>query len=156
MRERIDMKSPVREYRPPGSVRGAPGNRRPHLDNVGRSTLLIGISDIVSVPISGCRSRLGSPDRRLDRSPGQEFGRPNCVSVPKFPRRLSNVTLRRPQCWDHTARCQRSRYGQIEQTRSLKISANISVARDPKCELEKTTERSRAAAAIELQQRSYW
>ena len=26
------MKSPVREYRPPGSVRGAPGNRRPYLD----------------------------------------------------------------------------------------------------------------------------
>jgi hypothetical protein len=23
----------VREYRPPGSVRGAPGNRRPYLDN---------------------------------------------------------------------------------------------------------------------------
>jgi hypothetical protein len=34
MRVRIDMKSPVREYRPPGSVRGAPGNRRPHLDDV--------------------------------------------------------------------------------------------------------------------------
>lgn len=28
------MKSPVREYRPPGSVRGAPGNRRPYLDIV--------------------------------------------------------------------------------------------------------------------------
>src|ERR1043165_9393320 len=26
MRERVDLKSPVREYRPPGSVRGAPGN----------------------------------------------------------------------------------------------------------------------------------
>ena len=26
------MKSPVREYRPPGSVRGAPGNRCPYLD----------------------------------------------------------------------------------------------------------------------------
>jgi len=32
MRERDDLKSPVREYRPPGSVRGAPGNRRPYLD----------------------------------------------------------------------------------------------------------------------------
>ena len=32
MRERVDLKSPVREYRPPGSVRGAPGNRRPYLD----------------------------------------------------------------------------------------------------------------------------
>jgi hypothetical protein len=28
MRERVDLKSPVRENRPPGSVRGAPGNRR--------------------------------------------------------------------------------------------------------------------------------
>jgi hypothetical protein len=27
------MKSPVREYRPPGSVRGAPGNRRPYRDH---------------------------------------------------------------------------------------------------------------------------
>ncbi len=26
------MKSPVRENRPPGSVRGAPGNWRPYLD----------------------------------------------------------------------------------------------------------------------------
>jgi hypothetical protein len=32
MRERADLKSPVREYRSPGSVRGAPGNRRPYLD----------------------------------------------------------------------------------------------------------------------------
>ena len=34
MRERVDLKSPVREYRPPGSVRGALGNRRPYLDKV--------------------------------------------------------------------------------------------------------------------------
>src|SRR5262245_13931472 len=32
MRERVVLKSPVREYRPPGSVRGAPGNRCPYLD----------------------------------------------------------------------------------------------------------------------------
>ena len=32
MRERVDLKSPVRENRPPGSVRGAPGNRCPYLD----------------------------------------------------------------------------------------------------------------------------
>ena len=32
MRERVDLKSPVRENRPPGSVRGASGNRRPYLD----------------------------------------------------------------------------------------------------------------------------
>jgi hypothetical protein len=25
----------VREYRPPGSVRGAPGNRRPYRDKIG-------------------------------------------------------------------------------------------------------------------------
>jgi len=32
MRERVDLKSPVRENRPPGSVRGAPGNWRPYRD----------------------------------------------------------------------------------------------------------------------------
>jgi hypothetical protein len=32
--ERVMMKSPVRENRPPGSVRGAPGNRRPYRDPV--------------------------------------------------------------------------------------------------------------------------
>jgi len=37
MRERVDLKSPVREYRSPGSVRGAPGNRRPYLDKGGGS-----------------------------------------------------------------------------------------------------------------------
>src|SRR5258708_7359539 len=31
MRERVDLKSPVREYRPPGSLRGAPGNRCPRI-----------------------------------------------------------------------------------------------------------------------------
>jgi hypothetical protein len=38
MRERVDLKSPVREYRPPGSVRGASGNRRPYLDNIEHRT----------------------------------------------------------------------------------------------------------------------
>ena len=32
MRERVNVKSPVREYCTPGSVRGAPGNRCPYLD----------------------------------------------------------------------------------------------------------------------------
>jgi hypothetical protein len=32
-RQRARLKSPVREYCTPGSVRGAPGNRRPYLDN---------------------------------------------------------------------------------------------------------------------------
>ena len=36
MRERVDLKSPVRENRPPGSVRGARGNPCPYLDRVGR------------------------------------------------------------------------------------------------------------------------
>jgi hypothetical protein len=35
-RRRASAKSPVREYRPPGSVRGAPGNRRPYLDKTER------------------------------------------------------------------------------------------------------------------------
>jgi hypothetical protein len=30
VRERVVVKSPVRENRPPGSVRGAPDNRRPY------------------------------------------------------------------------------------------------------------------------------
>ncbi len=40
-RRRVSTKSPVREYCTPGSVRGAPGNRRPYLDNdeFSRSTL---------------------------------------------------------------------------------------------------------------------
>ena len=33
-RRRVWLKSPVRENRPPGSVRGAPGNRRPYRDKV--------------------------------------------------------------------------------------------------------------------------
>jgi hypothetical protein len=33
-RQRVRWKSPVRKNRPPGSVRGAPGNRRPYLDNL--------------------------------------------------------------------------------------------------------------------------
>ena len=37
MRERVDLKSPVRENRPPGSVRGAPGNRRPYRDSKRKS-----------------------------------------------------------------------------------------------------------------------
>ena len=32
MRKRVELKSPVREYCTPGSVRGAPGNRCPYLD----------------------------------------------------------------------------------------------------------------------------
>ena len=32
MRERVNLKSPVQEYCPPGSVRGARGNPRPYLD----------------------------------------------------------------------------------------------------------------------------
>ena len=32
MRVRVDLKSPVRENRLPGSVRGAPGNWRPYRD----------------------------------------------------------------------------------------------------------------------------
>ena len=34
-RRRVWLKSPVRENRPPGSVRGAPGNRRPYRDKLG-------------------------------------------------------------------------------------------------------------------------
>jgi len=34
MRERVELKSPVRENRSPGSVRGAPDNRCPYLDRI--------------------------------------------------------------------------------------------------------------------------
>ena len=34
VRKRGDLKSPVREYCTPGSVRGAPGNRCPYLDRL--------------------------------------------------------------------------------------------------------------------------
>ena len=38
-RRRVRLKSPVRENRPPGSVRGAPGNRRPYLDITSKSLI---------------------------------------------------------------------------------------------------------------------
>jgi hypothetical protein len=34
---RVELKSPVRENCTPGSVRGAPGNRRPYLDKIAKS-----------------------------------------------------------------------------------------------------------------------
>ena len=37
---RVVVKSPVRENRPPGSVRGAPGNRRPYRDDKLKSGLV--------------------------------------------------------------------------------------------------------------------
>jgi hypothetical protein len=40
MRERVNVKSPVREYCSPGSVRGAPGNRCPYLDAFWRRFLV--------------------------------------------------------------------------------------------------------------------
>ena len=48
MRERVDLKSPVREYRSPGSVRGAPGNRRPYLDNEKMGLILLELEDAVA------------------------------------------------------------------------------------------------------------
>jgi hypothetical protein len=45
MRERVDLKSPVRENRPPGSVRGASGNRRPYLDTLAWNWLYITTSE---------------------------------------------------------------------------------------------------------------
>ena len=49
MRERVNVKSPVREYRPPGSVRGAPGNRCPYLD-ISQAALTVCI--LISCPYS--------------------------------------------------------------------------------------------------------
>ena len=53
MRERADLKSPVREYRSPGSVRGAPGNRRPYLDNYECPELPSGYPEATLRPPSG-------------------------------------------------------------------------------------------------------
>ena len=52
MRERVDLKSPVLENGPPGSVRGASGNRRPYLDNYGESNT--GAPLLNDSLISGC------------------------------------------------------------------------------------------------------
>jgi hypothetical protein len=48
MRERVGLKSPVRENRPPGSVRGAPGNRRPYRDGT-RAFMILSMHDSVIV-----------------------------------------------------------------------------------------------------------
>jgi hypothetical protein len=40
MRKRVSLKSPVRENRSPGSVRGAPGNRRPYRDGAEENAVL--------------------------------------------------------------------------------------------------------------------
>ena len=54
MRERVDLKSPVRANRPPGSERGAPGNRRPYRD--------IKIMIMIKVRfVKRCESGGGSP-----------------------------------------------------------------------------------------------
>jgi len=42
----------------------------------------------------------------------------------RFPSRLCNIILQSPHCGDRTTRCQRSRYSETEQTRSLKIFSN--------------------------------
>ncbi len=69
MRERVDLKSPVRENRPPGSVRGAPGNRRPYRDK---------IASLVPLATGFTRSGLSvSPDGQLLAlfgSDGKRFG----------------------------------------------------------------------------------
>jgi len=58
-RRRASAKSPVREYRPPGSVRGASGNRRPYLD-----TGDLGFSPPISNPKSAINNQQSGPVRR--------------------------------------------------------------------------------------------
>jgi hypothetical protein len=53
VRERVVEKSPVRENRPPGSVRGAPDNRRPYRDPL----TFEGGSPCLSIPIRPARLR---------------------------------------------------------------------------------------------------
>ena len=95
MHERIDMKSPVREYRPPGSVRGAPGNRRPHLDSVERpehserSTCNVQLSTFNGVTGGGMAGRIWGQTRNLDNLTLDPVGltksRPDGLSRPRHP-----------------------------------------------------------------------
>jgi hypothetical protein len=62
------LKSPVRENRPPGSVRGAPGNRRPYLDPTAPIPLR-GCSGLPTVPSGSGEHphRLGALDSPVIR-----------------------------------------------------------------------------------------
>ena len=63
MRARVDLKSLVRENRPLGSVRGAPGNRRPYRD--------------IKITIKKCRAALPVlvlETCRLSRGLGNSWG----------------------------------------------------------------------------------
>jgi len=67
MRERVDLKSPVREYRSPGSVRGALGNWRPYLDN------------------DECS---GYPEAYPEATPRFPWGSPQALRLNAFPRTI--------------------------------------------------------------------
>ena len=45
LRKRVSLRSPVRENRTPGSVRGASGNRRPYRDGAKKSVVVAQLSD---------------------------------------------------------------------------------------------------------------
>ena len=49
MRERVNLKSPVRENCTPGSVRGASGNRRPYLDYLALGITLAGQKEVLGM-----------------------------------------------------------------------------------------------------------
>src|SRR5260370_37693939 len=81
VRKRDVMKSPVRENRPPGSVRGAPGNWRPYLDQgfvdsqiyFSQFEILVGINARAPAFIQGIRERLFP--RWLPRSEERRVGK---------------------------------------------------------------------------------
>jgi len=71
----------------------------------------VALKEATSLPTG--EMRVGSADEQFERKslePRADL---------RFPQRLSDIILQRPRCRDRTARCQESRYWQIEQTCSL-------------------------------------
>jgi len=62
---------------------------------------LIGISDIVSVPISACRTRSRRPDRRLDRSNGPKIRSAEFCVCPHIWSRADYPMSKAALLWPH-------------------------------------------------------
>ena len=63
MRVRVKVKSPVREYRPPGSVRGAPGDWRPYLDRQQRAARFSSLKQNSRIAVRELDSPMATPSR---------------------------------------------------------------------------------------------
>ena len=90
MRERVDLKSPVRENRPPGSVRGAPGDRRPYV----RTT----VNETTGESPSPTEARNGRVSERncVAKRPGGKQREENCSAQSIIPMKLNSI---RPSHW---------------------------------------------------------